>query len=168
MTFTSDLYRVRVILLHAIVSVIKQYATNLLSKCAATFYITVIRLILRQAITLSALAINASRGYKEDCVQRRDMLLPDNTTCTDKLQQWHILPKGTINPAPVSDIELRKAEYGKEEENRPKLTFPRHPSDRTLNPEHVSTLLDKLKSTCTMSGVPSVLESFRRVNTDIH
>ena len=59
--------------------------------------------------------------YLEDCVQRRDKLLPDHSTCTDKLQQWHIPPKRTINPAPVSDIEFRKAEYGKEED-RPKPT----------------------------------------------
>ena len=43
--------------------------------------------------------------YLEDCVQRRDKLLPDNSTCSDKLQQWHIPPKRTINPAPVSDMQ---------------------------------------------------------------
>ena len=91
----------------------------------------------------------------EDCVQRRDNFLPDNTTCSDKLQQWYIPPKRTINPAPVSDIEFRKAEYGKEQEDRPKPTSydPRHPKDQTLNPEHAGTLLDKLKSTCPMSGI---------------
>lgn len=90
--------------------------------------------------------------YLEDCVQRRDKVLPDNSTCTDKLQQWHIPPKRTINPAPVSDIEFRKAEYGKEQEDCPKPTLydPRHPN---LNPEHVSTLLDKLKTTCPTSGI---------------
>ena len=83
--------------------------------------------------------------YLEDCVQRRDKLLSDNMTCTDKLQQWHIPPKRTINPAPVSDIEFRKAEYGKEQE-RPKPTSydPRHPSDRTPIPKQVDVLLDKL------------------------
>jgi len=93
--------------------------------------------------------------YLEDCVQRRDKVLPDNSTCTDKLQQWHIPPKRTINPAPVSDIEFRKAEYGKEQEDRPKPTLydPRHPNDQTLNPEHVSTMLDKLKTTCPTSGI---------------
>ena len=108
--------------------------------------------------------------YLEDRVQRRDKLLPDNTTCTDKLQQWHIPPKRTINPAPVSDIAFRKAEYGKEQEDRPKPTSydPRHPSDRTLNPEHVSALLDKLKSTCPTSVIHQFYESFRRVNTDLH
>ena len=87
--------------------------------------------------------------YLEDCVQRRDKLLPDNSTCTDKLQQWHIPPKRTINPAP------RKAEYGKVLEDRPKPTSydPRHPSDQTLNLEHVGTLLDKLKTTCPTSGI---------------
>ena len=93
--------------------------------------------------------------YLEDCVQRRDKLLPDNSTCTDKLQQWHIPPKRTINPAPVSDIEFRKAEYGKEQEDRPKPTSydPRHPNDQRLNLEHVGTLLDKLKTTCPTSGI---------------
>ena len=49
------------------------------------------------------------------------------------------------NPAPVSDIQFRKAEYEKEQENRPKPTLygPRHPNKQTLNPEHVGTLLDK-------------------------
>ena len=93
--------------------------------------------------------------YLEDCVQRRDKLLPDNSTCTDKLQQWHIPPKRAINPAPVSDIEFRKAEYGKEQEDRPKPTSydPRHPNDQRLNLEHVGTLLDKLKTTCPTSGI---------------
>ena len=69
--------------------------------------------------------------YLEDCVQRRDKLLSDNTTCIDKLQKWHIPPKRTIDPAPVSDIEFRKAEYRKEQEDRPKPTSydPRHPND---------------------------------------
>ena len=107
--------------------------------------------------------------YLEDCVQRRDKLLPDNSTCTDKLQQWHIPPKRTINPAPVSDIEFRKAEYGKEQEDRPKPTSydPRHPNDQRLNLEHVGTLLDKLDNLPNIWYLP-VLESFGRVNTDFH
>jgi len=92
--------------------------------------------------------------YLEDCVQRRDKVLPDNSTCTDKLQQWHIPPKRTINPAPVSDIEFRKTEYGKEQDRpKPTLYDPRHPNDQTLNPEHVSTMLDNLKTTCPTSGI---------------
>ena len=85
--------------------------------------------------------------FLEDCVQRRDRHLPDNTTCTDKLQQWHIPPKRSINPAPVSNIEFRKAEYGKEQEDRPKPTSydPRHQNDRTLNPEHVEVKLSNVR-----------------------
>lgn len=55
----------------------------------------------------------------------------------------------------MSDIAFRKAEYGKELEDRPKPTSydPRHPNDQTLNLEHVCTLLDKLKTTCPTSGI---------------
>ena len=55
----------------------------------------------------------------------------------------------------MSDIEFRKAEYGKEQEERPKPTSydPRHPSDRALIPEQVDVLLDKLKSACPTSGI---------------
>ena len=59
-----------------------------------------------------------------------------------------------INPAPVSDIEFRKAEYRKEQDRpKPTLNDPRHPNDQTLNLEHVGTRLDKLKTTCPTSGI---------------
>ena len=64
------------------------------------------------------------------------------------LQQWHTPPKGTANPASVSNIKFRRAEYGKEQEEHPKPTTydPRHPNGRALNSEQGAVLLENLKS----------------------
>ena len=77
------------------------------------------------------------------------------------LQLWHIPPKRTISPAPVSAIGFTKAEYGKEqvEHSKPTTYDPRHPSDRTLNSGQLDVLLEKLKSACPDSGLHRVAQT---------
>jgi hypothetical protein len=52
--------------------------------------------------------------YMEDLKQRNMPTIPSDVTVTDRLQQWNVPPKRTIQPLPVSEISFNKAVYGKQ------------------------------------------------------
>ena len=99
--------------------------------------------------------VSALLFYLEHMKSTNEKELPGNVSCTSKLQQWHVPPKWVVTPAPVSDINFRKAEYGKEIDIHPKPTNydPRQPGDRMLDPEKVYTFLENLKSICPDAGI---------------
>ena len=99
--------------------------------------------------------VSAFLFYLEHMKHTNEKELPGNISCTSKLQQWHVPPKRVVTPAPVSDINFRKAEYGKEIDIHPKPTNydPRQPGDRMLDSEKVYTFLENLKSICPDAGI---------------
>ena len=92
----------------------------------------------------------------EDLKRKGEKCIPIDNTVTDKLQQWHIPPKRTVQPQLIKDINFVKSEYGKVKlgPSEKKQNFdPRHTDDRTLSLMDVDTLISSVTASCPTSGI---------------
>ncbi|XP_070545952.1 uncharacterized protein [Ptychodera flava] len=80
----------------------------------------------------------------EDFVSKGLNILPVDKTCTDVLCMWNKPSSLKVKPRPITEIDMRKIEYGKKITNRPKKNADsydcRTASHRLVNKDDLQTL----------------------------
>ena len=80
--------------------------------------------------------------------------IPEDRTCTGKLQQWNVPSKREVQPVPVSEITFFKAEYGKTTKSKqPRINDSSSTSSQDEMANRMAEFVETVQAVCPSSGV---------------
>lgn len=80
--------------------------------------------------------------------------IPEDITCTGKLQQWNVPSKREVQPVPILEITFCKAEYGKTTKSKqPRISDSSPTSSQNEMVTRMAEFVETVQAVCPNSGV---------------